>query len=455
MPTPIEKLKLAIPQRAQTALLRSLSMLLAGPIVYSIFLRKHAWSWALWFAKIFWSLPRSASTPPTIPPFHISLLVRSVASSFFLVFLWEASDATFSAFATQEPLKRGRPLTDDSRDPNGSLLIGLRSKKEIPKSFAFWELHYISQHLPDRRKSIFEDIDRKGGATWVQVLSLCLDVVAGLNARIEAAINPPPPAPARPAQMVEQGNPQPLPRLTAPLQEGDIFTPSPPPASRPEMVKSTVSTIAKSYGQSPSSPSLIPRISPRVKRVIEYGVDKTLTPEQKQMLTKEGRASTVSGYLREFLKSVAGRPLRQTLRRRSAAVALGTPYGGMSILIDAVDSLSRLAVLSLSEDPYGKVQADVPVIIRTYVNTAKNLDTLKGALEPHWTDVEGDSDGYRERSFAEVDTVQTAVRGGLAKVLEAFGPYATVMGLGKGEMRLAREAAGLAEERDGEVGRRR
>ena len=50
-----------------------------------------------------------------------------------LLCIWEFSNAVFSAYVAQEPLKKDQPLTNDSRDPNGSLLNGLRSKKEIAK----------------------------------------------------------------------------------------------------------------------------------------------------------------------------------------------------------------------------------------------------------------------------------------------------------------------------------
>jgi hypothetical protein len=43
--------------------------------------------------------------------------------------LWEVGNTAFSAYVAQEPLKNERPITYESRDPNGSLLTGLRGKK--------------------------------------------------------------------------------------------------------------------------------------------------------------------------------------------------------------------------------------------------------------------------------------------------------------------------------------
>jgi nucleoporin NDC1 len=43
--------------------------------------------------------------------------------------LWSFSNAAFSFWLAKEPIKNGQPLTTESKDPNGSLLNGLKSKK--------------------------------------------------------------------------------------------------------------------------------------------------------------------------------------------------------------------------------------------------------------------------------------------------------------------------------------
>ncbi len=47
--------------------------------------------------------------------------------------MWEFANAAFGVFVSQEPLKKGRPLTDDTKDSNGSLLAGLKAKKNFPR----------------------------------------------------------------------------------------------------------------------------------------------------------------------------------------------------------------------------------------------------------------------------------------------------------------------------------
>ena len=68
-----------------------------------------------------------------MPPYHISLIIRSAGSGFLLLLIWEISNAVFGAYVAQEPLKNGNPLSNDSGDPNGSLLNGLKSKNEVIK----------------------------------------------------------------------------------------------------------------------------------------------------------------------------------------------------------------------------------------------------------------------------------------------------------------------------------
>lgn len=128
----VAKLRATVPQLSQTILQRSVSMIFIGPIAYTLLIRRTAWSWTLFLAKLLWNLPKAAE-PPRIPPYHISLILRSVTSCFLLLTLWEVSNIIFSAYVAQDPLKRGQPLTNDSRDPNGSLLTGLKSKKEAAK----------------------------------------------------------------------------------------------------------------------------------------------------------------------------------------------------------------------------------------------------------------------------------------------------------------------------------
>jgi nucleoporin NDC1 len=113
---------------AEKALRRSVAMVIAGPIIYTYFVRDAAWAWTLTFAKLVWTLPKSTALPGRWP-FQAPLLFKCFVSGFLLVFMWEVANAAFSAYAAQAPLKNERPITFESKDPNGSLISGLKGKK--------------------------------------------------------------------------------------------------------------------------------------------------------------------------------------------------------------------------------------------------------------------------------------------------------------------------------------
>ena len=126
--SPEKKLWAKMPALAMSAMYRTVVMAIVSPFIYSVTVRNFAWGFTRSFAKYFWSLPKSNALP-TIRPFHWGLLLRTVSAGFLLTMLWEVGNAAFSLYVAQEPLKNERPITYESRDPNGSLLTGLKGKK--------------------------------------------------------------------------------------------------------------------------------------------------------------------------------------------------------------------------------------------------------------------------------------------------------------------------------------
>jgi nucleoporin NDC1 len=447
---PLVQLKAGMPQIVSRALQRAILTATASPLVYAIFFRRTAWSWTYFFAKAVWKLPK-ASTLSTIPPLHILLLLRGLTSGFMLLFLWEIVNQTFGLYVAQEPVKRGKPLTEGTRDPNGILLNGLKSRRDVTKvrelpetptllvlmieqAFAFWELVYISQRFPVRRRSFFEDIDRKGGSTWSQILAACLGEIEGINTRIQETLRSPAPAPA-PQQPQPVQNPKPLPRIASPLREGKVFKQTAPSHSTQEMI----GNFTKSIGQDPLPPGSGSPLDP--KRLIQRA-HASLPERRQEALAKEIQNAklTLDNSIIAVIRSYVGHPFRRTVQRRAAAVILGGPFGDLGTIVDAVDSIARLAVSSLTEDPFGKVQADVPAIIRTYTSTINNIKIFKEKVPVDWTDVElVGREGARE--MKEADLVLEALRAALRDVLKGFGEYADDMGMSIADMRMAREAA--------------
>ena len=131
------------PRLLARSAIRAGVMALASPFIYSFTVRNFAWSFTRFFAKVFWNLPKSGALP-AIGPFHWSVLTRTFSSGVLLIMLWEVANALFSAYVAQEPLKNERPITHESKDPNGSLLTGLKGiKLQTRVSFVVESIRYL------------------------------------------------------------------------------------------------------------------------------------------------------------------------------------------------------------------------------------------------------------------------------------------------------------------------
>lgn len=109
------------------------ALAITSPFIYSFdvgfgSIRRCAWAFQRSWAKWIWSLPKSGSLP-SVRPFHYSVFLQTFAAGFMLLMLWEVGNTAFTVYVAQEPLKNERPITYESRDPNGSLLTGLTAKK--------------------------------------------------------------------------------------------------------------------------------------------------------------------------------------------------------------------------------------------------------------------------------------------------------------------------------------
>jgi nucleoporin NDC1 len=184
------QLQVAIIPIFRRSILTSAISALLGPFVYTLCFRKSLWWLNLMFAKLWFNIPRSDARPSGYPYANPTMMLRSFVLGFLLVLTWEVSAFLFSALMMQQPLKKGQPLSAASKDPNGTLLNGIKAKNDIVKTFAFWELALIARSFPERRKAIFADIERKDGTCWAQMHVAALGVIKAISLRI----NPPDPA---------------------------------------------------------------------------------------------------------------------------------------------------------------------------------------------------------------------------------------------------------------------
>lgn len=449
-PTPGKKVLSQMQGVFMRCFTRNLVLSIVAPNIYSIFIRRTAWSYTMMFAKhfLFYNLPKSSALP-SIGPFHSKLMLRAFCGGLLLSLMWEIANLVFSTYVAQEPLKNDRPITYESKDPNGSLLTGLNGKKLQTRAFAFWELVLIAERYQGRRKVIFEDIDRKDGSAWKQILAACQNVLEDMNYRVQT--RDPMAVMTQPDDSKTEGTPQilsmiqgdgsiapvepvqTLPRLTRDIQKENLFSQPPPPKTITDRFGRVTHELADKYGNSQ------PKQGAEVKRLLDKAKTAVLTPEQEEMITPQGIWAMLAPHLTQFLKGPAGWPFRQEFRRRVAAVVLGKPYGDVGIIVDAADALSRFAVCSLKEDSFGNVQKDVPGIISLMTRSIVGLEGLRATFGMHWTDVSG------EKSCEELDEIMGALRSGLKDVVEAFGDYFDDMGVSRGDARRAQEAMVVKE----------
>ncbi|KAK6070101.1 nucleoporin protein Ndc1-Nup [Seiridium cupressi] len=428
---PFEKLLNRTPRLLARSFTLSLSVAVVNyTFLYYIF-RRSAWGWAMFFLRPFYNLPKS-NIPPSHAPWSIWMLGRSVVAGTLLCILWNFSNEAFTVRLSKEPIKNGQPLTSESKDPNGSLLNGLKNKKPRISAFAMWELALIARDFDLRRKAIFEDIDRKDGPMWSQVYKFCLDPIKALEKRIDDYGKSPAP-PAASQQIPAQS--QPRDRVVEPPQSADVWQPAPPPKNLRDSVGKYVANVVSTPGKKPAD-----ALVPLAKKTAADVRDSLLSKQQQEQLNRDGLVGTFQGLFNWVLPTRFGWLFRHSYARRIGTAILGTPFGDVSLYVNSAFALSRLAVASLAEDNYGNVQRDVPTIIRTLTTVIKKIEMFQENFPLHWTD----TDGVRQSD--DVEEVLDALREALARVITAFERYSSDLRLTRTDLRLAKEAAQKKEE---------
>lgn len=118
-----------VPALASLAAMQSAVVLIFNVVVYHAALRNLAWQTALFFFRPFYTLPKTNMVPATLAGINFWMWARCFLTGFMLLFMWFAGNKIFSLLLVRPPLKLGNPLTSESKDMNGSLLNGLKSKK--------------------------------------------------------------------------------------------------------------------------------------------------------------------------------------------------------------------------------------------------------------------------------------------------------------------------------------
>lgn len=414
-----------------TAGLIVLATFFIGNFLYFLVFRNFLWEHYHNFAAMIISLRRSSS-PFGLPPFA-PLVGMFISQGLSLVMLWQLVNTAFGIYISQAPLKKDKPITSDSKDPNGSLLSGLKAKKETVKAIALWELALITHRFPERRKTIYSETDRKTAATFKQITDICLAEVRLLTTRISIALDPKFQPPSDNGQKQQTGAISLVPRVAQPLKEAQLNFQGPDPArTRVDEVGQIASGIAKDLS-SPTNPNL--RKSVYVRNGIEYSQNVLKENTQKVEATIQA-----TGMWPTFINSKLGFPFRHNLRRTASIIITGAPYSRISPLCNAITSLANLSTLSIQEDDCGRFSDQVPNIIRTFTQALQRLEEYVDSLTVHWTDIETLRKPEAERkNIEDVEKVRECLREGLRGILGAFAEYLRSMDISIVDIQEARK----------------
>lgn len=375
-----------------------------GPFLYSLLFRQILWRSHLAFAKLWFNLSRADAYPSGYPPLGIPYLTQSYLAGVFLLFTWAISKSLFLIYFTQEPTKVGLPLSASSKDPNGTLLMGLKAKG-IVKTFAFWELTIIAQKHKDRRQAIFEDIERPTGPMWPQMLQSGLKVLQDIELRI---IGPPP----KPAVAGQQQQIKTMPSIVPQLSDQSATPAKPKPTLRQMIVEETIGQVVSD--KNPWRPPV-----EQTTKAVESVFLGYFSPPFKSFIVKT-LTSLPSSATSLFITSNSA---------KINATVLGSPTGNEALIVDVIESITKMLLASLSEDTYGKATPTVSETVRTFTKTLTSIESF----------VEVNKVGTNGR-IEEVEIIVERLRAGLRELLAAFQIYLLDVGLGIADLNQAKKA---------------
>lgn len=404
-----------------------------GSAIYFAGLRYQLWPSYYSFARnvLMVSLSKSRPNPNTLPPV-LPLFLAFLSEGVLLLLMWQVINKAFNANMSLPPLKNGNPITNDSKDPNGSLLKGLKGKKDTIKAVALWELALITESFPVRRKTIYTELNRKNGTTLKQVVDICLSEVKLLITRLNIGLDPH----YRPKEETDLNTQSQavslVPQIAPPLKVAAIEGPGLPATTAREKFGDVAGDFAKSLSSAQNGV--------KTREYVKKG-----TAEVTQHLKNVGEEveARSSGLYAQFIASPLGYPFRHSLRRTANVVVTGAPYSRLSMLLNAINILTNLTVHSLLEDEYGRMQEDVPDIVRVFTEALQKLDEYVAKLTIHWSDFDTLKKNEEDRKkIQEVDKVRECLRAGLETILRQYGEYLTGLKMSRLEIQEAKRVAG-------------
>lgn len=386
------------------AILQAIGFTILNLITYHMFARRRIVSVVLMIARRIYRLPKADRQALKTPNF-LTMGMQSFGMSLLICILWEFSTTLFVVYLSHVPIIRGKPLSSDSSNPDGTLISGLLlSRKPLTQLLSLEELRYIAYHVPSRRRAIFENVD-SNPTVFQQICNACKSVID--NALVEVKI---PTDHAITTPILSNTS-------KSTIGGGSLFTPP----------KATIITEQDAFRKTP--PSTLSRV---FKAVSTFG-----TPKTPNSHPSKGSKDTSSSNVKESPIVDAQKKIMQAASTEFVLLKSHSPFGPVPSYSSfsvmpmsdgsgiAALALSRLVVHSLAEDTLGTVQRDVVGIIRYFFTVLSKLQKYmeyqkKNALENRglFPLPKNDRAEYLERCVTEA----------LVEIIEGFAPYLSNMG---------------------------
>jgi nucleoporin NDC1 len=127
-PSSINIVAARLPVVAMESFIKASIAWLLSYTLYLVVFQQPVWTCTMFLFRIIYNLPKTNMVPGD-SVLKLALVMHCIWAGFLLSIVWAIGNYAFSLFMVKEPLKNGKPLSSDSKDPNGSLLNGLKSKK--------------------------------------------------------------------------------------------------------------------------------------------------------------------------------------------------------------------------------------------------------------------------------------------------------------------------------------
>ncbi|GAA6012974.1 hypothetical protein JCM8202_002972 [Rhodotorula sphaerocarpa] len=383
--------------------------------------------------------------------YSITLAARAFSSAFFVFLLFEATHVLFEVYATQ-PMS----VSQFGSNSNQVLLSGLRSSAPYFQQFAYLELATLTLRDRARREAIFRDV-RPGsasGGAWAEISRECLLLLGTELQRAKGRGRVPSSGPTASASAAQQPQQQQHGSNRAPVKVGDVFQ-QPRPTLLDKFAAAAANSSSTAFGSSPAAQSASRSITQPTAQHAQQAVSSAVSTtsaaasrvpsvlqSSKVVPTAVGDAAaavgdaaksapapaavadvigvehTVARFVPSFVRarvfdvSVEYR-VRNCVRRRHEVVC-------------AIQALSNLVCASLTEDPYGVAQRDIPKILEAFVRFLSIIKSLSSELEDLASRVRGGADAQSQATKLverEVGEIEDALRAGAKAILTEFAEY--------------------------------